>query len=48
VAVLANEIQNPGKYEVEFDGSNFASGIYFYKLSADNLLLETKKIVLIK
>ncbi|MEO8209950.1 MAG: T9SS type A sorting domain-containing protein, partial [bacterium] len=35
VATLVNEKQNIGSYEVEFDGSNFSSGIYFYNLITD-------------
>jgi hypothetical protein len=38
---------SPGTYEVEWDGSNYASGVYFYSLSANDFL-ETKKMVLIK
>jgi hypothetical protein len=37
----------PGTYEVEFDGSNYASGIYFYSLQTDGFS-ETKKMVLMK
>jgi hypothetical protein len=37
----------PGTYEVEFDGSNYASGIYFYSLQTEGFS-ETKKMVLIK
>lgn len=37
-----------GVYEVDFDGSNLATGIYFYSLNADGIKLETKKMVLIK
>jgi len=32
VATLVNEKQQPGKYQVTFDASNYASGVYFYKL----------------
>lgn len=32
VSTLVNDRLSPGMYEVEFDGSNFASGVYFYKL----------------
>jgi hypothetical protein len=47
VAVLVNEQLNPGTYEALWDGTNYTSGIYFYKLmTGDNN--ETKKMVLIK
>ena len=32
VAVLVNEMKAPGKYEVKFDGSNLASGVYLCRL----------------
>lgn len=44
---LVNEKQNAGSYEVEFDGSNFSSGVYFYKLETDNFTA-VKKMVLLK
>jgi len=47
VAELVNEKQNAGNYSVEFDGSGFASGIYFYKLTAGEFS-ETKRMVLLK
>lgn len=47
VTVLVNTNQNPGIYEVNFDGSNFASGIYFYKIQADEYV-KTNKMVLLK
>ena len=47
VATLVNEKQPMGSYEVDFDGSNLASGIYFYRLQVDDFS-ETKKMVLIK
>lgn len=47
VATLVNELLKPGTYEVNFDGSNFASGIYFYSLITDDFS-ETKKMVLMK
>ncbi len=47
ITTLVDEQLKPGMYEVEWDGTNFPSGIYFYKLiSAD--YSETKKMVLIK
>ena len=36
-----------GTYNAEFDGTNYSSGIYFYKLTAGNLT-ETKKMMLVK
>jgi hypothetical protein len=34
IAVLVNEVKNPGNYQVSFDSKNLASGIYFYKMVA--------------
>jgi hypothetical protein len=47
VAVLVNEKLSPGTYEVTFDGSNLASGIYFVQMQAGNFL-DVKKIILMK
>ncbi len=47
VATLVNEKQNPGTYTVDFDGSNYSSGIYFYKIETDNFFV-TKKMIMIK
>ncbi len=47
VATLVNEQLKPGTYEVDWDGSNFSSGIYYYKLVAGDYT-ETKKMVLLK
>ncbi len=47
IVTLINEEQTPGKYEVEFDGSNLSSGVYFYKIEAGEFV-ETKKLVLMK
>jgi hypothetical protein len=33
VADLVNEKKSAGRYSVSFDGSNFPSGVYFYKLT---------------
>jgi hypothetical protein len=38
---------NPGTYEVEFDGSKYSGGVFFYRLTAGNHT-EYKKAVLIK
>jgi hypothetical protein len=47
VATLVNEKLSPGTYEVEFDGSNYASGVYFYKLTTESFS-NTKRMVLLK
>ncbi len=47
VATLVNEQLQPGTYEVDFDGSGFASGVYYYKLTASDYT-ETKKMILMK
>ena len=47
VKTLVNEYKKTGSYLVEFDGSNLASGLYYYKISPSNYV-ETKKLVLIK
>jgi len=47
VALLIEQDMNPGSYEVKFDGKNYSSGVYFYKLTADEFS-ETKKMVIIK
>ncbi|MFZ1289760.1 MAG: T9SS type A sorting domain-containing protein [Melioribacteraceae bacterium] len=47
VATLVNEKQKPGFYEVNFDGSGLASGIYYYRISAGKYM-ETKKMILLK
>ncbi len=47
VATLVNEEKSAGKYEVRFNGSNLASGVYIYKIQAGNFW-DTKKFVLLK
>ncbi len=47
VATLVNEQLKPGTYEVEWNASGFASGIYYYKLHTDEFV-QTRKMILIK
>jgi len=48
VADLVNEKKNAGNYSVQFDGSKLSSGIYFYTLSVNGNVIDTKSMVLVK
>ncbi len=49
VAVLINGLNiKSGVVTADFDGSEFASGVYFYSLYVDNNRIDTKKMVLVK
>src|SRR4030095_13738005 len=47
VSTLVNEHQNTGTHTIDFDGSNLASGIYIYKISAGDFT-DIKKMILMK
>ena len=47
IQTLVNQQLQPGSYEVTFDGNNFSTGVYYYRLSAGTFT-ETKKMMLIK
>lgn len=47
IATLINEKQSPGTYSVDWNASDYTSGIYFYRLQAGNFT-ETKRMTLIK
>jgi hypothetical protein len=47
VMTLVNDTKQPGNYNVEFDASNLASGVYIYKLQSGDFT-DTKKMLLIK
>jgi len=47
VSVLVHERRNAGVHEVKFNGSNLASGVYFYRLQAGDFT-ETKRLLLLK
>jgi len=46
-ALVNEEYRSAGTYEVEWDASNYASGVYLYTFTANELTL-TKKMVLMK
>jgi hypothetical protein len=47
VALLVNEPKAAGNYEVQFDGTKLASGMYFYRLTAGSFV-QTRKMILLK
>jgi len=47
ITTLVNGDQSIGNYEIEYDGSELPSGVYFYRLQSDSFV-ETKKMVLMK
>ena len=47
IGTLVNSELNSGGYSVDFNGEKYASGIYIYKLQADNFT-DVKKMTLIK
>jgi len=47
VAVVVDEIQQPGSYKVTWDASNIASGIYIYRLRAGGFV-QSRRMTLIK
>jgi len=54
ITTLVSEQQQAGNHRFEWDGSDFTSGVYFYRLSANNAkgegmnFVETKKLILLK
>ncbi|RPI19151.1 MAG: T9SS C-terminal target domain-containing protein [Ignavibacteriae bacterium] len=48
VAILINDKLTPGTHEVDWNAGDFASGVYFYSLISDGVVIDTKKLVLLK
>jgi photosystem II stability/assembly factor-like uncharacterized protein len=48
VRMLVNEKQNAGRYEVSFNADDLPSGIYFYTLTLNGIIADTKKMVLLR
>ncbi|HEY3250765.1 MAG TPA: CARDB domain-containing protein [Ignavibacteria bacterium] len=55
IITLVNENKQPGVYSVSFDASNYASGLYFYKIEVSDAstslstnFIQTKKMLLVK
>ncbi len=47
VKTFVNDFQKAGYYEAKFDGSSYASGVYFYRIEAGEFV-QGKKMVLVK
>jgi Secretion system C-terminal sorting domain len=47
VATLVNEEKPAGSYEIEFNESSLASGVYYYRINAGSFV-DTKKMILMK
>ena len=47
VATLVNEKLRAGSFQVDWDGSSYTSGVYIYRLEADEFV-EVKKMVMVK
>lgn len=47
VATLVNEEKAAGSYEIEFNASELASGVYYYRINAGTFV-DTKKMILMK
>lgn len=45
--IIVNQELRPGIYRVDVDGTNYPSGVYYYRLTAGDFV-DTKKMVLIK
>ncbi len=48
ISNAVNMTLNPGIVKYSFNGANFASGVYFYKLVVDRKIIDTKKMILLK
>jgi hypothetical protein len=47
VAEIVSEVQRAGLHSVEFNGVNLSSGVYYYRIEANDFI-DTKKMILIK
>jgi len=48
VSSLVDQKQNKGWHEAKFKGDKLTSGMYFYRLSVDNKVISSKKMLLLK
>ncbi|HPS64033.1 MAG TPA: M1 family aminopeptidase [Ignavibacteria bacterium] len=48
IKIVVNQNQPPGIYKAIFNAENYASGVYFYILYANDNFIDSKKLVIIK
>jgi len=48
LAQLVNKKQSAATYNIQWNATGFASGVYLYRLAAENGFIETKKLILLK
>ncbi len=48
VAQLVNSVMESGKYDIDFNANNLASGVYIYLLNVQDKFFKAKKMLLIK
>lgn len=47
IKTLVNEVKQAGSYSVDFNGAEFSSGVYFYKLTSGDFV-DIKRMILVK
>jgi hypothetical protein len=47
ISILTNQVLSPGNYEIEWNASEYSSGIYFYRIITNDFIA-VKKMVLLK
>ncbi len=47
IKTLVNEVKQAGSYSVDFNGAEFSSGVYFYKLTSGDFS-DIKRMILVK
>jgi len=48
VSVLVDLEQQPGSYQVRYNGASIPSGVYYYRLLIENKFSETRKMILLR
>jgi photosystem II stability/assembly factor-like uncharacterized protein len=48
LANVLDEIKEPGSYSVQWNGSAYASGLYFYRMEVNGVVVDFRKMILMK